>query len=157
MASLVRQELSPRSFLHRQIVKAVNCGTVEPEDIITGSLSKRLKDGYDKGESGFILDGIPRSLYQAKIVDQLAMIDLVVNFRCFDFPSIKNHMDSEGAWKKKLQIYAEQTKPLEDYYRKQNKLINIELDSAPRETWQKLLVALHLQHVLAAPNSEKNR
>ncbi|XP_022923643.1 uncharacterized protein LOC111431291 isoform X1 [Cucurbita moschata] len=93
MDSLVRQELSPRSFLYRQ----------------------------------------------QKIVDQLAMIDPIVNFRCVNFCSVKYHMgtsssrssilvrnellfyipwckslrlidelDSEGAWKKELQIYAEQ-------------------------------------------------
>jgi adenylate kinase family enzyme len=36
-----------------------------PEDIIFGLLSKRLEDGYYKGETGFILDGIPRSRLQA--------------------------------------------------------------------------------------------
>lgn len=28
-------------------------------------LSKRLEEGYARGESGFILDGIPRTLIQA--------------------------------------------------------------------------------------------
>jgi hypothetical protein len=36
-----------------------------PEDIIFGLLTKRLEDGYNKGETGFILDGIPRTRMQA--------------------------------------------------------------------------------------------
>lgn len=36
-----------------------------PEDIIFGLLTKRLEEGYNKGETGFILDGIPRTHMQA--------------------------------------------------------------------------------------------
>uniref|UniRef100_A0A2P2KIW6 adenylate kinase n=1 Tax=Rhizophora mucronata TaxID=61149 RepID=A0A2P2KIW6_RHIMU len=81
MATLVRQDLHPRSSLYKQIATAVNCGELVPEDIIFKLLSKRLEDGYNSGEMGFILDGIPRSRFQAEILDQLAEIDLVVNFK----------------------------------------------------------------------------
>lgn len=36
-----------------------------PEDIIFGLLSKRLEAGYFRGETGFILEGIPRTRKQA--------------------------------------------------------------------------------------------
>lgn len=48
-----------------QIANAVNQGKLVPEDIMFGLLSKRLEDGYCKGETGFILDGIPRTQIQA--------------------------------------------------------------------------------------------
>lgn len=48
-----------------QIANAVNRGEVVSEDIIFGLLSKRLEDGYYRGEIGFILDGLPRSRIQA--------------------------------------------------------------------------------------------
>lgn len=48
-----------------QIANAVNRGEVVSEDIIFGLLSKRLEDGYYRGEIGFILDGVPRSRIQA--------------------------------------------------------------------------------------------
>ncbi|KAM1428435.1 hypothetical protein ACFX2I_044763 [Malus domestica] len=50
---------------------------------------------------------------------------------------------------------AEQTKSLEDYYRKQNKLIDFQVQAAPGETWQGLLAALHLQHINAVNSSQK--
>lgn len=43
----------------------MNRGALVPEDIIFGLLSKRLEDGYYSLETGFILDGIPRSQFQA--------------------------------------------------------------------------------------------
>ncbi|XVF08731.1 hypothetical protein REPUB_Repub07fG0028400 [Reevesia pubescens] len=84
MASLVRQELSPNSNLYKQIANAVNHGELVQEDIIFGLLSKRLEDGHCRGETGFILDGIPRSQIQAVSprrlcdYDKLSMLVLVV-------------------------------------------------------------------------------
>jgi adenylate kinase family enzyme len=52
-------------FACTQIANSVNEGRLVPEDIIFGLLTKRLEDGYNKGETGFILDGIPRTCMQA--------------------------------------------------------------------------------------------
>lgn len=43
----------------------MNQGKLVPEDVIFGLLSKRLEEGYCRGETGFILDGIPRTRIQA--------------------------------------------------------------------------------------------
>ncbi|KAJ4959789.1 hypothetical protein NE237_019699 [Protea cynaroides] len=183
MGTLVRQELSPRSSLYKQIANAVNEGKLVPEDIIFGLLLKRLEEGYYRGETGFILDGIPRSRIQAEILDQIADIDLVVNFRCSEDCLVKKHLGSRicaqchestpvrkagmslmktssaggagDAQKDKLQIYEEQSKPLEDYYRKQKKLLDFKVTGGPGETWQGLLAALHLQHINAINSSQK--
>lgn len=48
-----------------QIAEAVNSGKLVPESIIFGLLSKRLENGHYRGETGFILDGIPRTRLQA--------------------------------------------------------------------------------------------
>ncbi|KAG2576399.1 probable adenylate kinase 7, mitochondrial [Panicum virgatum] len=84
MGTLVRQELNPASQLYRKIANSVNDGRLVPEDIIFGLLTKRLEEGYNKGETGFILDGIPRTRMQAEILDEIVDIDLVLNFKCAD-------------------------------------------------------------------------
>jgi len=84
MGTLVRQELCPASQLYRKIANSVNEGRLVPEDIIFGLLTKRLEEGYNKGETGFILDGIPRTRMQAEILDEIVDIDLVLNFKCAD-------------------------------------------------------------------------
>ncbi|KAK9271749.1 hypothetical protein L1049_002112 [Liquidambar formosana] len=190
MGSLVRQELNPLSSLYKQIANAVNQGKLVPEDIIFGLLSKRLEEGYRRGETGFILDGIPRTRMQAEILDQIADIDLVVNFKCTEEHLMKKHLgtgtysscrdfhsmsnagsnlnlhlqddqlksstaDIGGSWKEKLRIYAEQSKPVEDYYRMRRKLLDFQVAGAPGETWQGLLAALNLQHINAVSSSQK--
>lgn len=179
MGSLVRQELHPRSSLYKQIADAVNQGKLVPEEVIFGLLSKRLEEGYCSGESGFILDGIPRSRIQAKILDKTVDIDLVLNLKCAEnlvskkdistglYPpleflrrgasGINTSRQPDGGHfrpscimddvsKKNLHVHAEQVNPLEEYYRKQRKLLDFQVAGGPGETWQGLLAALHLQH-----------
>ncbi|XP_009792267.1 putative adenylate kinase 7, mitochondrial [Nicotiana tabacum] len=186
MGSLVRQELHPRSSLYKQIAEAVNQGKLVPEDVIFGLLSKRLEEGYCRGESGFILDGIPRSKIQAETLDKTVDIDLVLNLKCAESgmskkdkstglyspleflrrtSGINMSLQSEGGHfrpsstmtdvsRKKLHVHAEQIKPLEEYYRKQRKLLDFQVAGGPGETWQGLLAALHLQHRTAVGSTQ---
>ena len=43
----------------------MNQGKLVSDEIIINLLSKRLESGESKGESGFILDGFPRTVRQA--------------------------------------------------------------------------------------------
>ncbi|KAM7280040.1 hypothetical protein ACFE04_007174 [Oxalis oulophora] len=161
MGSLVRQELNPKSSLYKQIANAVNEGNLVTEDIVFALLSKRLEEGYYSGENGFILEGIPRSRLQAEILDKITNIDQVVNFKCSEKGLVRNSMGSEflgtrsssirgnagSAWKQKSGLYAEQGKLLEEYYKRQRKLLDFQVnETAPGETWQRLLAALFLQN-----------
>ncbi|XP_074562595.1 putative adenylate kinase 1, chloroplastic [Curcuma longa] len=78
---LVRDELASSSPLSKQLAEIVNRGHLVSDDIIINLLSKRLGDGVNKGESGFILDGFPRTTRQAEILEGVAEIDLVVNLK----------------------------------------------------------------------------
>ncbi|KAK9684291.1 hypothetical protein RND81_10G199500 [Saponaria officinalis] len=165
ITSLLRQDLNPNSPLYKQIAEAINYKKIVPETIIFGLLSKRLEDGRYRGETGFILDGIPRTHLQAEILDQLVDIDLVVNFkRCgVHFQSEKSTADSsvpcdttptaksdfsilsetnEDVKPNVTTFYRQQMSLMEDYYQKQKKLIDFQVGHAPGETWKGLLAAL---------------
>ncbi|XP_074563369.1 putative adenylate kinase 6, chloroplastic [Curcuma longa] len=78
---LVRDELASSGPLSKQLAEIVNQGHLVSDEIIINLLSKRLEDGVNKGESGFILDGFPRTTRQAEILEGVTDIDLVVNLR----------------------------------------------------------------------------
>ncbi|KAI8015214.1 hypothetical protein LOK49_LG05G00600 [Camellia lanceoleosa] len=78
---LVREELSSNGPLSHQLAEIVNQGKLVSDEIIINLLSKRLEAGEAKGESGFILDGFPRTIRQAEILDEVTDIDLVVNLK----------------------------------------------------------------------------
>ncbi|KAI9120596.1 hypothetical protein K1719_007629 [Acacia pycnantha] len=182
MATLLSQELSPRSSLYQQIANALDKGKLVPEEIIFRLLTKRLEEGYSRGETGFILNGIPRTRMQAEILDHMVHVDLVVNFKCseqnfatknlraqrFNPPREYLSMDSKllrqdpskythcgSSWRENVHDHTEECKLLEEYYREQQKLINVEAAGGPGETWLGLLAALHLQHIDAITSSQK--
>ncbi|XP_073052611.1 adenylate kinase-like [Primulina eburnea] len=78
---LVREELSSSGPLSKKLVEIVNQGKLVSDEIIINLLSKRLEMGEVNGESGFILDGFPRTVRQAEILDEVTDIDLVVNLK----------------------------------------------------------------------------
>ncbi|CAN0925300.1 Probable adenylate kinase 7, mitochondrial [Linum grandiflorum] len=176
MGTLLRQELNPTSALYKQIFSRVNEGKLVPEEVIfVGLLTKRLEEGYSKGESGFILDGIPRTRLQAEILDLIADIDLVVNFKSAEHGLVKSNFASIGhspsatglgrSCEEKLCVYAEEGKALENYYRKQRKLLDFDAvgkaggdtwqGKAGGDTWQGLLAALHLKNANALLSSNE--
>ncbi|KAG5239761.1 hypothetical protein OIU76_013155 [Salix suchowensis] len=78
---LVREELNSSGPLASQLKEIVNQGKLVSDEIIISLLSKRLEAGEAKGESGFILDGFPRTISQAEILEGVTDIDLVVNLK----------------------------------------------------------------------------
>lgn len=78
---LLREELASGSSLSKELAEIVNHGKLVSDEIIISLLSKRLEVGEANGESGFILDGFPRTVRQAEILDDVADIDLVVNLK----------------------------------------------------------------------------
>ncbi|ESQ50004.1 hypothetical protein EUTSA_v10021323mg [Eutrema salsugineum] len=174
MGSLVRQELNPRSSLYKQIASAVNERKLVPKGVVFALLSKRLEEGFVRGETGFILDGIPRTRNQAETLDQIAQIDLVVNLKCSEehlvnraalnaaalprqefLGSMLHSAVAIKARKESLGVYAEEVKPLEEYYRKQRKLLDFHVGGATSaETWHGLLEALHLKQANLATSQK---
>ncbi|KAJ4972146.1 hypothetical protein NE237_005245 [Protea cynaroides] len=78
---LVREALSSSGPLSKQLAEIVNQGKLVSDEIILNLLSQRLEAGESKGESGFILDGFPRTIRQAEILEDVTDIDLVVNLK----------------------------------------------------------------------------
>ncbi|KAK1273488.1 hypothetical protein QJS04_geneDACA009863 [Acorus gramineus] len=78
---LVREELSSSGPLSQQLAEIVNQGKLVSDEIIISLLSKRIENGEAKGESGFILDGFPRTIRQAEILEGVTNIDLVINLK----------------------------------------------------------------------------
>ncbi|XP_062165655.1 adenylate kinase 1, chloroplastic [Alnus glutinosa] len=78
---LVREELASSGPLSQQLSEIVNQGKLVSDEIIISLLSKRLESGEAKGDSGFILDGFPRTINQAEILEGVTDIDLVVNLK----------------------------------------------------------------------------
>ncbi|KAL8154180.1 hypothetical protein V2J09_011940 [Rumex salicifolius] len=196
IASLVRQELRPSSVLYKEvrilksvsnfelcpIANAISHGKLVPESIVFGFLSKRLEDGYQRGETGFILDGLPRTRLQALSPKYMSVPRRYIVLTCFFRKSLTSwliliwlsisnapkvaaelliksaanaglNLSPEEAESNMSRFYKQRVEQLEEYYRNQKKLIDFQVGNAPRDTWKGLLSVLRLQHLNAARSS----
>ncbi|AQK47132.1 Adenylate kinase 1 chloroplastic [Zea mays] len=62
---LVRDALATPGPFSNKLAEIVNHGKLVSDEIIINLLSRRLEEGEEKGELGFILDGFPRTIGQA--------------------------------------------------------------------------------------------
>lgn len=66
---MLRAEAQTGSDLGREIKSLIDGGNLVPDDMIIKMLEKRIE--VDDCKNGFILDGFPRTLPQAKVLDDL--------------------------------------------------------------------------------------
>lgn len=74
---LVRAEIKSGSTLGNQIREATNSGKLLDDSIVFSLLTKRLASA--DCQSGYLLDGFPRRVSQAKQLSEVSPIDLVIN------------------------------------------------------------------------------
>jgi adenylate kinase len=78
---LVREEIRNGTDLGLEIKKYSDAGQLVPDDIITEILKKRLTPAPS---GGFILEGYPRSIEQARQLENITKIDVVINLNVPD-------------------------------------------------------------------------
>jgi len=118
----------------------MNKGELVPDDIVIGIIKDRISED-DCTNSGFLLDGFPRTIPQAKALDDMLSDEnlkstKVISLEVDDAEVIKLILkrqelegrsdDSEAVVKNRLEVYRNQTEPLKEYYRDLDKLVEIE-------------------------------
>jgi adenylate kinase len=76
-----------KSQLKKEAYEYMNSGQLVPNEFIIKILKRRISKKDCK--SGFILDGFPRDLKQAKILEKITKIDQVINISITDNESVK--------------------------------------------------------------------
>lgn len=162
---MLREELKKGTSLGLKVKAFMAKGELVPDQVILEVMRKRLEE--KDCETGFILDGFPRTLVQAEDLDALLKeinkrIDRVVKIKVSKRTVVKRLSarlvcpqcgadynletrpprqagicdlcggvleqridDQEDVILNRLQVYEKQTQPLESYYRKQRKLVEI--------------------------------
>lgn len=126
--------------LGRQAKSAMNAGELVDDALVAGLVEARLHESDTA--SGFILDGFPRNVGQARALDSLLAqarcpaIDVVLHL---DVPirEVARRLlmrgieegrsdDNEATIRKRLVVYMSETHPLLHYYGQQDKLVTLD-------------------------------
>jgi len=73
---IFREEIKRNTVLGRKVAGFVNKGVLVPDEITIDVLKKKVSE--PNSQKGFILDGYPRTMAQAKALEKIAEIDAVI-------------------------------------------------------------------------------
>lgn len=123
---VLRAEAAAGTPLGRRAARFMERGELVPDAVIIEALTPRLS-------GGFILDGFPRNLGQAEAVDKLVTFDAVIHLPVRE-PELMRRLlaraavegradDTRTVIRHRLRVYAEQTAPLIEHYRRMGVLV----------------------------------
>lgn len=147
---LLRAEVKSGTPLGKQVQAIMQKGELVSDDIVNQLIAARLSQ--PDARQGVILDGYPRTLAQARYLDQLLsdrklppplVIDLQVPAEeIVKRLAARGRKDDEPATvRERLRVYARDTEPLLGYYRSRNLKVVDGLGS-PEEVYQRVRGAL---------------
>ena len=135
---VLREEIANKTELGNIADVFISKGQLVPDDLIIKMLDSLLDKTQD--EKGYIFDGFPRTLEQGEALDKLlrerdthilAALNLEVEEDALIERILKRGKltgrkdDNLETVQERLNVYHKQTKPLQDFYKKQGKNINI--------------------------------
>ncbi|NPU97039.1 MAG: adenylate kinase [Candidatus Omnitrophica bacterium] len=150
-AAIARQD--PLAMKAKELMER---GELVPDGVISGMLMNELKAILDQstGARGIILDGFPRTLGQAALLQEL-LEKLNLHFtgaislrvpeellveRLLKRAQIENRPDdTEDVVRERMRVYREKTQPLEDYFKQRNQLIEVDGVGSLEEVYERLI------------------
>jgi adenylate kinase len=136
---LLRSQIAAETTLGVEAKSYMNKGFLVPDSIVIGMIKEKLQENKDA--NGYIFDGFPRTVAQAKALDELldengtlvsGMLCLLVENeelikRLLFRGKTSGRPDDQDVSiiKNRINIYEEKTSPLREYYRTQNKYYKI--------------------------------
>lgn len=141
MGDLLRTSTNP------EIQKMVASGALVPDEFTMRVLVEELSNS--KYENGFVIDGVPRTIYQAQNLPFKP--DIVIYLQVGDSENVKRLLlrkradDTEEVIKKRLAIYHEETAPVLDFYREKGKLLEINGEPPVEVIFEDILQKLGLK------------
>ena len=137
---LLRKEIAEGTELGLKAKSLIDAGSLVPDEVVEGMIDNAFKT--TEGVSGFLLDGVPRTIAQAEALDRMLaasgeevtsvisiMIpDEMIKERIRHRAAIEGRADdaSDETVNNRIRTYHEKTEPLVDFYRKAGKYVEID-------------------------------
>jgi adenylate kinase len=132
----LRKAIDEGTELGLRAKNIVEKGMLVPDDIMIGIVAQALRDNI-AGKDGFILDGFPRTLEQAKalevIFQEMGINDICVLYLVAHNDELVERLlkrgrkdDTEEIIRHRLNIYLDSTKPIIDYYHDTKEVLEID-------------------------------
>jgi adenylate kinase len=151
---VLRAQVAAGTDLGRRVGDLIDRGDLVPDDLMVAVVAAALGDDAD---DGYVLDGFPRTLPQAQVIERadsplgapdlavhIAIPDRVVHERLERRALEAGRADDADAAvvDRRLRVYAEETEPLLDHYRRRGILLTVDGDRPADEVTAAVLAAI---------------
>jgi len=152
---ILRAEMSANTDLGRRVKEVYDRGDLVSDDLMIELIRNRLEQ--PDTESGFVLDGFPRTTVQAEALDSM-FADIGRNFSVafalqipdeVAFERLRRRAEVEGraddtdeAIQRRLDNYHRETEPLIEYYRTRGNLVPIRAERSENRVFADIQQAL---------------
>lgn len=142
---LLREAVQSKSERGEQLNALMKEGKLVPMEVVLDLLKENMIKNADKSK-GFLIDGYPREVPQAKKFEEMiAPCNLVLYVKASDETMVKRLLhrgqtsgrvdDNEATIKNRLKTFHDQTFPVLDLYEKQGKLAEVNSELAPDDVF----------------------
>jgi len=158
---MLRAAVSAGTPIGREAKAIMDSGALVPDEVVVDIIGQRIEE--PDAAQGFILDGFPRTVAQAKALDELlakkklgldAVVELVVDEEALLARMEKRVAETKAAggavraddnhesFKTRLDTYRNQTAPVSAYYAQRGGLRKVDGMAAVEEVWEAIDAAL---------------
>lgn len=152
---MLRSAIASHSELGKKVEPILARGELVPDDLMIALIRERL--AAEDAREGFVLDGFPRTMAQARALDamleeerrqlcvvfELQISDDLCLERLLSRAQLQERADDTAeAIRKRLELYHAQTEPVVEYYRAQGNLVGIHADRDIDEVFEEIQRAL---------------
>lgn len=132
---ILRKAIQDGTDIGRLVKDRLNRGELVDDDVMIQLVRRRLEQ--PDTANGFVLDGFPRTVVQARALDALVPSPVVIALDVTADTLVRRlrargrHDDDQRVIRERLKIYANDTKPVLDYYRHHGMIAVINGDRTP--------------------------
>jgi adenylate kinase len=133
--NLLRQEIADETPLGLQAKNFMDKGQLVPDEVVIGMIDSCLEKHADA--KGFLFDGFPRTVAQAEALDKLLTLKKTAIAKVIALDVVEEELvqrllkrgetsgrsddTNEAVIRKRFAVYKDETEPVADYYREQEK------------------------------------
>lgn len=163
---MLRNAIRNATPLGKAVKEVLDAGRLVDDELMGSLVQGRLGE-TDARTRGYLLDGFPRTLPQAQMLDDIARvrpINIVVDLEVprelvierLNARREAEHRtdDSPAAVEQRLALYEEQTAPLIAHYRRQGVLAVVDGVGSPDEVFGRLIAAIVATTGLSGPGGD---
>jgi adenylate kinase len=132
---LLRQHVTEGTALGQQVQQYVSRGDLVPDQVVLDMLRKPIIAASESG--GYVLDGFPRTVEQAKIAYDTARalgvaVQIAIHLHVPSEELVRRLLargrgsdDTQEVIEHRLEVYEAKTKPMVDYYAERERLVTV--------------------------------